>query len=99
DAKLTALGQGLVESVGAKLGRLSNDHSLEIIPASYLQEKRLTSLDDARRQFGANLGLSILLDQSGDLIRVSYSLLDSQGGRTLGSDSITIPAVDIFSVE
>jgi len=99
DPKLTALGQGLVESVGAKLGRLSYKHSLEIIPASYLQEKRLTSLDDARSQFGANLGLSILLGQSGDLIRANYSLLDSQSGRTLGSDSFTVPAADVFSVE
>jgi serine/threonine protein kinase/Tfp pilus assembly protein PilF len=99
DAKLTALGQGLVDSVGAKLGRLGQTHSLEIIPANYLEEKRVVSLDDARRQFGANLGLSVLLDQSGDLIRVSYSLLDAQSGRTLGSDSITVPAVDIFSVE
>jgi serine/threonine protein kinase/tetratricopeptide (TPR) repeat protein len=99
DAKLTALGQGLVESVGARLGRLSGDHSLEIIPASYLQEKRLASIEDARRQFGANLALSVLLDQFGDLIRVNYSLLDSQSGRAVGSDSITVPAVDIFSVE
>jgi eukaryotic-like serine/threonine-protein kinase len=99
DAKLTALGQGLVESVGAKLGRLSSNHSLEVIPASYLQEKRLASLDDARLQFGANLGLSIVLDQAGDLIRVNYSVLDSQSGRLLGSDSIAVPSADVFSVE
>ena len=99
DPKLTALGQGLAENIGAKLGRLSNDHSLEIIPASYLQEKRIVSLDDARRQFGANLGLSILLDQSGELTRVSYSLLDSENGRAVGSDSITVPTTDVFSVE
>ena len=99
DPKLSALGQGLVENVGAKLGRLSSNHSLEIVPASYLQERRLASLDDARRQFGANLGLSILMDQSGELVRVSYALVDSRSGRTVGSDSITVPMADIFSVE
>jgi eukaryotic-like serine/threonine-protein kinase len=99
DVKLTALGQGLVESVGAKLGRLSSNHYLEIIPPSYLQEKRIASLDEARQQFGANLGLSIVLDQSGDLIRVNYSVLDSHSGRILGSDSITAPSTDVFSVE
>jgi len=99
DPKLTALGEGLADNVSAKLGRLSNDHSLEIIPASYLQERKLMSLEDARRQTGANLGLSILLDQSGDLVRVSYSLLDSQTGHTVGSDSITVPKTAIFSVE
>jgi len=56
DAKLTALGEGLVESEGAKLGRLSNDQALEIIPASCLEEKRINSLEDARRQFGIECG-------------------------------------------
>jgi len=98
DAKLISLGQGLVESVGAKLGRLF-DPSLEIIPARNLQEKGITSLADARQQLGANVGLSVLLEQSGELIRVSYSLLNSQNGSTVGGDSVTVPAVDIFSVE
>jgi hypothetical protein len=52
-----------------------------------------------RRQFGADLGLSILMDQSGELVRVSYALVDSRSGRTVGSDSITVPMADIFSVE
>jgi len=99
DPKLTAMRQGLAENVSAKLKRLNNGHSLEIIPASYLQGKQVTSLDDARRQFGATLGLSILLAQSAGLIQVSYSLIDSQSGHAVGGDSINLPAADIFSVE
>jgi eukaryotic-like serine/threonine-protein kinase len=97
--KLTALGQGLVESIAAKLGRLTEARSLQVIPARNMQEKGLTSLADVRRQFGANLGLAVSLEQSADLIRVSYSLLDAQTGRSLGSDSITVPAADVFAVE
>jgi len=99
DAKLTAMRQGLAENVSAKLRRLSNGHSLEIIPASYLLEKQVTSLDEARRQFGATLGLSILLAESAGLIQVSYSLIDAQSGHAVGGDSINLPAADIFSVE
>jgi len=99
DPKLTAIRQGLAENVSAKLKRLSNGHSLEILPASFLQEKQVTSLDDARRQFGATLGLSILLAESAGLIQVSYSLIDSQSGHAVGGDSINLPAADIFSVE
>ena len=70
--KLSALGQGLVDSVSAKLGRLTEDRALAMIPARTLQQRRITSLEEARSQFGANLGLAISLEQSGELIRVNY---------------------------
>jgi eukaryotic-like serine/threonine-protein kinase len=97
--KLTALGQGLVESVSAKLCRLTEDRALEVIPARNLQEKSAASLADARQQFGANLGLMVTLQQSGELIRVTYSLLDAKTGGAVGGDSITVPAADPFAVE
>jgi eukaryotic-like serine/threonine-protein kinase len=99
DARLTALGQGLTESVGAKLSGLAENRSLEIIPVRNLQEKGLTSLSDASRQFGANLGLYLTLERTGELVRVSYSLMNAQNGSSLGGDSITLPAADVFSVE
>jgi serine/threonine protein kinase/tetratricopeptide (TPR) repeat protein/TolB-like protein len=99
DARLTALGQGLTESVGAKLSSLLDNRSVEIIPARNLQEKGVTSLSDAGRQFGANLGLSVTLEQKEELIRVSYSLMNAQNESSLGGDSITLPAADVFSVE
>ncbi len=99
DSRLTALGQGLVESLASKLSNLSENRTLEVIPARNLQDKGLATLADARRQFGANLGLAVNLEQSGKLIKVSYSLLNAQGGRSLGGDSITVPAADVFSVE
>ena len=97
--KLTALGQGLVETVSAKLGRLTEDRALEVIPARNLQERSATTLADARRQFGANLGLFVTLEESGELIRVSYSLRDAESGRVVGGDSMTVPAGDAFAVE
>ena len=99
DEKLTALGQGVVESIAAKLGRLSENRALEIISARDLQARGVTSLAEARKQFGANLGLTVTLEPSGELIRVSYSLLNAQTGSILGGDSVTVPASDAFSVE
>jgi serine/threonine-protein kinase len=99
NARLTALGQGLIESVGAKLSSLADNRWLEVIPARNLQEKNLTSLNDASRQFGANVGLSVHLEQTGDLVRFSYSLMNAQNGNLLGGDSVTVPAADVFSVE
>ena len=96
---LTALGQGLVETIAAKLGRLTEARSLQVIPARNMQEKGLTSLAEVRRQFGANLGLAVTLEQSADLTTITYSLLDAQSGHAVGSDSITVPTADVFSVE
>jgi serine/threonine protein kinase/tetratricopeptide (TPR) repeat protein len=99
DEKLTALGQGVVESVAAKLGPLSENHALEIIPASNLQERGVTSLAEARKQFGANVGLAVTLERSGELVRLSYSLLNAETGAVIGGDSLTVPAADVFSVQ
>jgi len=97
--KLTALGQGLVDSVSARLGRLTEDRALEVIPAGTLQQRSATSLADVRSQYGANLALRMALEQSGELIRVNYSLLNTQDGTVLGGDSVAVPAADAFGVE
>lgn len=99
DPKLTALGEGLVESVAAKLSQLSQDRSLEVITARNLKDKHVFSLADAHSQFGANLGVTITLEPVGGLTHASYALVDAQTGRTLAAESITVPNSDVFSVE
>jgi len=97
--KLTALGQGVAESVSAKLSRLTVDRALEIVPAHNLAERKVSSLADARAQFGANLGLVVSLEESGQLLRVNYSILNTRSGAAVGGDSITVPTGDAFGVE
>lgn len=99
DPKLTALGQGLVESISAKLSRLTVDRALEVIPARNLQDKKISSLTDARSLFGATLGLLVTLQESEHLLRVNYSLLNTRTGFAVGGDSIAVPSDDAFGVE
>jgi eukaryotic-like serine/threonine-protein kinase len=99
DSHLSALGQGLVESVGSKLTGLAENRSFEVLPARSMREKNVTTLAEARRQFGANLGLAVNLERTGDLVKVTYTLESAQGGTPLGGNSITVPAADVFSVE
>ncbi len=99
DPKLTALGEGLVESLAAKLGSLSNDRAFEVIPPRNLQEKKISSLSDAAHMFGANLGLAVSLEPNSELIKVSYSLNSAKDNSPLGGDSVSVPASDVFSVE
>jgi len=100
DPKVTALGEGLVESVAAKLAKLSEDRAFEVVPPGTLQEKKVSTLTDAAHMFGANLGLTLTLEpESADLIKVAYSLLSPQSGKPIASGSLTVPATDAFSAE
>ncbi len=100
DPKLAALGQGLVESVAAKLGDLTEDRAFEVIPPRTLQDRKISTLPEAAHMFGANLGLVLTLEpQSDTLVKVNYSLLNSQSGSAVGSGSLTVPMNDGFAVE
>jgi serine/threonine protein kinase/tetratricopeptide (TPR) repeat protein len=97
--KLTALGEGVVESVTSKLGHLSETQRLEVIPTGNLRERGITTLAEAHKQLGAAVGLTINLEQSGELIRANYSLINAQTGSAVGGDLMTVPAADSFAVE
>jgi serine/threonine-protein kinase len=99
DPKLSALGEGLVESVAAKLGKLSEDRAFEVVPPGNLQEKKISTLPDAAKMFGANLGLALTLEPAGELVKVTYSLLSAESGKPIGSGSLTVPVTDAFSAE
>ena len=100
DPKFTALGEGLVESIAAKLGKLSEDRAFEVVPPGNLQEKKISTLPDAAHMFGANLGLTLTLEpQSADLVKVTYSLLNAQTGAAVGGGSATVPTTDAFAAE
>jgi tetratricopeptide (TPR) repeat protein len=93
------MGEGITESIASRLGQLSSDGILEVIPPDKLGKLKVTSLADAAKQFGANVGLKVELQSSGELVRVGYSITDARNGRALGSDTVSVPASDAFTVE
>jgi len=97
--KLTVLGQGLVDSISAKLSRLTADRALEVIAARNSQDQGVSTPADARAQFGADTGLLVKLDDAGQLLRIRYSLVNTKSGAVVGADSISVPAGDAFGVE
>jgi serine/threonine-protein kinase len=100
DPKLTALGQGLVENLSNKLGKLTEDRAFEVVSARNLQDKNISTLADAARMFGANLALALTFEpQSAELIKVNYSLLGTQSNTPIAAASVTVPATDAFAVE
>jgi tetratricopeptide (TPR) repeat protein len=99
DPKITAFGKGLLENVAAKLSQLSANHDLEVVPARTLEDKKITTLAEAKKEFGVGLGLSISLEQAGDLVRAAYSLTDAKSGKNLAGAQITAPVSDLFTIE
>ncbi|HEX3822435.1 MAG TPA: protein kinase [Candidatus Sulfotelmatobacter sp.] len=99
DEKLTAFGKGLLDDVGAKLSQLGANHNVEIVPARTLEDKKVSTLADARKELGVTMGLSVSLEQANNLLRVAYSVTDVKSGKNLAGDSITAPVSDLFTIE
>jgi serine/threonine protein kinase/tetratricopeptide (TPR) repeat protein len=99
DEATTALGNGLIENLTVKLTMLSENHLLEVIPASEMQATGVRSLEQARRDLGADLGLEVSVQRSGNMIRTSYILIDTKTMRPKRADTITGSASDPFAIE
>jgi serine/threonine protein kinase/tetratricopeptide (TPR) repeat protein len=99
DDKMTAFGKGLLEDVAAKLSQLSANHDLEVVPARTLEDKKVATLADARKELGVNLGLAVSIEQANEMVRASYSLTDAKSGKNLAGDSVTAPVSDLFTIE
>ncbi len=98
-AETAAFSKGLVETLNARLTQLTERHSLQVVPASEVRAQGVTTLEKARREFGVNLVLEGSLQQSGEMVRVTYALVDTGTRRQLRADTITAGVADPFAME
>jgi eukaryotic-like serine/threonine-protein kinase len=87
---------GLTETVTAKLAQVQ---LLQVPLAAEVRNHHVASVQDARRQFGANLVLAASWQQVKDSARINLSLVDAKSGRQLRTDTITEPAGDLFRLQ
>jgi serine/threonine protein kinase/tetratricopeptide (TPR) repeat protein len=99
DDKLTAFGNGLVDTLTAKLAQLGENHPLQVVSADELRQKNVTGLSQARQEFGADTGLRVGLERSGDLVRITYSLSDAKSGKVVNGGTADAPVTDPFAIE
>ena len=99
DAQTAAFGAGLTETLTAKLTQLTGDPSLQVVPATEIRGKHVSTVDDARKEFGANLVLEGSLHKSGQQVRVNCILVDARTRRQLRAESLTFAATDSFAAE
>lgn len=99
DPNTQAFSNGLTETLTTKLGSLSQRYALQIVPPSEVHTQHIASVEQARGTLGVNLVIEGSLQQSGNLIRVNYNLVDAQTLRQLRAGTITAEAENVFSVE
>ncbi len=99
DPKLVAFGNGIANELTARLVQLTLGRSFQITPAIIVREKHITTLDQARRQFGSNVGLEIDLQRADGITRVSYTLIDARTGSAIRGDSVAAPDSDLIALE
>jgi tetratricopeptide (TPR) repeat protein/TolB-like protein/predicted Ser/Thr protein kinase len=91
---------GISEILTGRLGRFTESiRNLQVIPAGEIHSRNVDTPGKAHTEFGANLVLAGTFEVSGDLIRVSYSLIDAVGRRQLRAGSKQVAAADHFTLQ
>jgi serine/threonine protein kinase/tetratricopeptide (TPR) repeat protein len=99
DSNSRAFAGGLTETLAAKLGEIADRDSLEIVSAAEVRRQSVRDSQHARSLLGATLVLEGNLQQSGNTVRIIYSLVDTRSLRQVHSGVITADNANIFAVQ
>jgi eukaryotic-like serine/threonine-protein kinase len=99
DAPTNALGLGLTETVTAKLVQATDGGHLQLVATRDLVAQGVKTADQAWREFGTDLVLEGSLQQSGDQIRITCSLVDPKTHVQLAAKQVTGDADQIFELQ
>ena len=87
---------GFTETVTAKLAHLE---SLHVPLAREVRNKHISTIQEARKQFGANLVLAASWQRSQDSARINLNLVDAKTEKLLRTETITAPVNDLFRLQ
>ncbi len=87
---------GFTETVTAKLAR---EPFLQVPSAIEIRARKITSVEKARTQFGANLVLVASWQRVEHSARINLILIDTKTGQQLRTDTITERADDLFALQ
>jgi serine/threonine protein kinase/Flp pilus assembly protein TadD len=84
-----AVAQGLMDSLTNKLSNLdSGQQSLWVVPSSVVRNRNVSEPSAAARDLGATLVVMGSLQRSGDDVRLTVNLIDTNDLRQIGSASL-----------
>lgn len=95
----TVAFDGLISTLTSRLAKLSSSHHLQVIPATEIRAKKVTTLQEASVQFGVGLGLELSIERANDMVRVNYALVDARSHQQLNGGTVTASASDFFALE
>ena len=87
---------GFTETVTAKLAQLN---SLQVPSALEVRTRHVSSIPEAKTQFGANLVLAASWQRFENSARINLVLIDVQTGRQLRTETITAPVNDLLQLQ
>ena len=99
DSSSRAFCNGLTETVTAKLTQLTDNYPLQVVPTSEVRAEGVSSVEQARKNFGVGLVLEGSLHNSGNKVRVTYTLVDAKTNRQLHAETVDADLSDAFAVE
>jgi serine/threonine-protein kinase len=99
DASSRAFAQGLTETLAVRLTQLTSTYPLQIVSPREISADEIKTAEQARKNFGVNLVLEGNLRESNNLVRVSYSLVDTSNLTQLRGDTVTVESSKPFDVE
>jgi eukaryotic-like serine/threonine-protein kinase len=99
DPSRRAFSDGLATTLSARFASLSDRHSIEIVAPSEIRSQHVTTAQQARSAFGANLVVEGDMSWSGDAVRVTYAITNPVTQRQLRADTITAGIGDPFGLE
>jgi len=99
DSDAAAFGNGLIQTLTSRLTKLTVTHALQVVPASEIRAKNVSSLREASEEFGANLGVEVNIERTAGRVRVNYALIDAKLHRQIAGDTITASSDDPFALE
>jgi len=99
DSGSSAFCNGLTETLTAKLTQLTGSYPLQVVPTSEIRSEGVTSVEQARKNFGVGLVLEGSLQGSGGQVRVTYTLVDAKTNRQLNAEMFDADVSDPFAVQ
>ncbi len=98
-AEAAAFARGLAETLAARLTKLTTRHALQIVPVEEVRLSHIESVQQARREFGVNLGIEGSVQHYGPKVRVTYHLVDAATLQELRGETVTSAESDPFALE
>jgi serine/threonine-protein kinase len=89
DAAKQAYARGLTETLTTRLSQVTASRQIDVVPSLEIVNRKVSDVDAARVQLGANLVLEGSVHTSGNDVRVNFALLDARTKKQLRAQTMT----------